>query len=94
MTFASERQLFEKTITSPFLPNFVDSLVYPTFACIEPKGLFGIPDLVIANVEQADDNLEIMRSFAFELKALKLEASSNSSLSLFGLCKLFFCNFR
>lgn len=68
MSFLTEAQLFQKVIESSFLKNFVDSLVYPTIAYIEPRGLFGIPDLVIANLSNSDMDYQVIRSFAFEMK--------------------------
>jgi len=68
MPFKTEEQLFEKAITSPFLQNMVETLIYPTYAYVEPKGLFGIPDLVIVNVEYKSGQATIIRSFAFEMK--------------------------
>lgn len=68
MPFKTEKLLFEIALTSPFIQNMVDSLVYTTFACIEPQGLFGIPDLVVANIEYNHTGPRICRSFAFEMK--------------------------
>lgn len=66
--FKTEQQLFEIALTSPFIQNMVDSQVYTTYACIEPQGLFGIPDLVVANIEYGFQQTKIYRSFAFEMK--------------------------
>lgn len=68
MPFKTEQQLFETAITSSFIQNMVDSQVYTTYACIEPQGLFGIPDLVVANVDFETKETKIYRSFAFEMK--------------------------
>lgn len=68
MPFKTEQQLFEVAIASPFIQNMVDSLVYTTYACIEPQGLFGIPDLLVANIRFEPDEAKIYRSFAFEMK--------------------------
>lgn len=68
MTFKTEQQLFEVAITSSFIQNMVDSFVYTTYACIEPQGLFGIPDLLVANIKFDSKEAKIYRSFAFEMK--------------------------
>lgn len=68
MPFKTEEQLFEVAITSPFIQNMVDSLVYTTYAYIEPQGLFGIPDLLVANIKFDPKEAKIYRSFAFEMK--------------------------
>ncbi len=68
MPFKTEQHLFEQAIASPFMRNIVDVLKYPTYAYAEPKGLFGIPDLVVANVKHKNGQAKIIRSFAFEMK--------------------------
>jgi hypothetical protein len=68
MPFKTEQHLFEQAVVSPFIKNMVDTLKYPTYAFAEPKGLFGIPDLVVANVEHRNGQATIIRSFAFEMK--------------------------
>lgn len=74
------------------MTRFVDASLYPTIACIEPKGLFGVPDLVIANFEESKNQFKIIRTYAFELKlydwrraliqAYKYQAFSNYSFVL------------
>jgi len=68
MPFKTEQHLFNQAIASPFMRNIVDAIKYPTYAFAEPKGLFGIPDLVVANVEHRNGQAIIIRSFAFEMK--------------------------
>jgi hypothetical protein len=66
MPFESEKMLSNTFLESPFIYDFVDSLVYPTIACKELKGLFGVPDIVFVNLSHS--RTEVFRSFAFELK--------------------------
>ncbi len=68
MPFKTEQHLFEQAVASPFMKNIVGALKYPTYAFSEPKGLFGIPDLVVVNVDQRNGVDKITRSFAFEMK--------------------------
>ena len=68
MKFNSEKELFETAIESPDLKKIVRQRYPQTLYLIEPKGLFGIPDLVIANLDQSDNSRKRMRSFAFEMK--------------------------
>jgi len=68
MPFKSEQQLFEQAIASPSLRNLVGAMRYPTYGYVEPKGFFGIPDLVIANVDYKNGKAKLIRSFAFEMK--------------------------
>lgn len=68
MKFKSEQELFETAIESPDLKKIVRQRYPQTLYLIEPKGLFGIPDLVIANLDQSDNSRKRMRSFAFEMK--------------------------
>jgi hypothetical protein len=66
--FTTETSLFLEFFNSPFTKNFVDSSFYPTIGISELEGLFGIPDLVIANLEITNDQLNVYRTFAFEMK--------------------------
>lgn len=68
MSFPTEAKLFQQAFESPFIKNVVEALIYPTVAYIEPKGFFGIPDLVVANLSNSDIKLEVFRTFAFEMK--------------------------
>ena len=68
MSFVTEEELFKQIYNSSFITNIVESFMYPTVAYTELKGFFGIPDLVIANLSSIDSSVQILRSFAFEMK--------------------------
>lgn len=68
MAFVSELSLSNQVLNSHFISEFVDAHVYPTIAMIEPKGLFGIPDLVVANINDSKDEPCILKTYAFEMK--------------------------
>lgn len=68
MSFTSEALLFNEFYNSPFIKNFVESSIFPTIGVSELRGLFGIPDLVIANFAIDKETPYIYRSFAFEMK--------------------------
>ena len=68
MPFKTEKQLFDTVYASSFLYKLVDFTTYTTYVCVEPKGLFGIPDIVLVNKNDSFQSVSISRSFAFELK--------------------------
>jgi hypothetical protein len=71
MEFCSEKCLTETVLQNSFFEDLVDSDLFPTKTIFEPKGLFGIPDIVVINFEIYPDNKKVARSFAFELKIRK-----------------------
>lgn len=64
--FATEKELFDTALQSSFIRNFHISYRLSTYM-VEPRGLFGVPDLVIARV---NDHLQTrtLQTFAFEMK--------------------------
>lgn len=66
-TFSTERQLFEAVLASD---KFRDLLQANPAAhiLIEPKGLFGVPDILLANLSWSDDGIPDLQTIAFELK--------------------------
>jgi hypothetical protein len=66
MSYATEQDLFDVAINSPFIEKFYDRDV--SCMLIEPKGLFGIPDLLIANQEKEKDGENCITVIAFEMK--------------------------
>lgn len=69
MRFSSEKQLFNTALSSTYFKN----LVKPpsTRLLVEPKGLFGIPDLVIAFVSSFESDSPEIAGIAFEMKLSK-----------------------
>jgi hypothetical protein len=66
MGFKSEKELFSTAMASSpiqHLANMFDK----TAVLVEPTGLFGIPDLVIASLDSSLDEQPII-AFAFEMK--------------------------
>lgn len=68
MKFESEQALFNVAMESPDLKKIIRQIYPQTFYLVEPKGLFGVPDLVVVNLDQADGTRKKLRSFAFEMK--------------------------
>jgi hypothetical protein len=66
--FPSEAALMEAALSSALWDRFdrYDNSANTIF--VEPKGLFGVPDLVLVNVKILANQLEKLRVFAFELK--------------------------
>lgn len=67
MGFQSEKELFDVALTSsPFqhLANLFDK----TAVLVEPAGLFGVPDLVIASLDEVNNPEKPVMAFAFEMK--------------------------
>jgi hypothetical protein len=66
MKFKSEKQLFETALTCS---SFTDSFSsYSQKYLIEPKGLFGIPDLVVVDVDCNRQPQQLFCAAAFEMK--------------------------
>lgn len=57
-------------ISSSFMSTVIDQDALHCHTEIEPKGLFGIPDYMIANITQKDNSYYII-SIAFEMKLSK-----------------------
>ena len=68
MSFQTEDDLFRVALASAYLRDLLDSR-FNLAHFVEPRGLFGIPDLVVANSapphEEDDQKLDV---FAFEMK--------------------------
>lgn len=66
MGFKTEKELFDTAIASAPIQHLAN-LYYKTAFLIEPQGLFGVPDLVIASFQCGNSDGSIM-VFAFEMK--------------------------
>ena len=67
MGFNSEADLFNTALASSALQH-LSSLYANSTVLIEPTGLFGIPDLVIASLTLDDKGERTIVAFAFEMK--------------------------
>ncbi|MGI4790230.1 MAG: hypothetical protein ACRYFS_15440 [Janthinobacterium lividum] len=66
MAFASEKDLFNAALSTVYFKSLLNT---GNAEClIEPKGLFGIPDLVIANVKNTSIEAVEIQGLAFEMK--------------------------
>lgn len=65
MAFMTEHALTQVAVRSDYIKNICKS---PCFIKLELNGLFGIPDLVIANIREANKSITIENSYAFEMK--------------------------
>ncbi len=68
MAFKTERELFEVAVSSEFFQELMNPPSKQVFRFDELKGLFGIPDIVIAHVTESDDDWQGLDAFAFEMK--------------------------
>lgn len=66
--FRSENHLFRAVVTSQEFDDVLHSGDSLTHLLIEPKGLFGVPDILLANIQWSASNVPQIRSIAFELK--------------------------
>ena len=66
MPYDTEQDLFEVAVNTPFIKKFYDSKF--SSKLVEPKGLFGIPDLLIANREKEEGNSDWITVISFEMK--------------------------
>lgn len=67
MGFKTEKELFDTALTSNPIQHLTN--LYSNTAClVEPTGLFGIPDLVIASYDFSTDSKRPIIAFAFEMK--------------------------
>ncbi len=83
--YKTEKELFDKTLRTPFLKKFHEG--DNSFKIIEPKGLFGIPNLLV--VKRGNSNTKRLTTTSFEMKlrnwkralvqAFKYKAFSNYS---------------
>lgn len=62
MGFTTEKELVATAVSSPCLQNIINENITDTFFELEFKGLFGIPDLVVATTQEKP------RTYAFEMK--------------------------
>jgi hypothetical protein len=67
MGFKSEKELFSAAMDSSPLKHLTH-MFDKTAVLIEPAGLFGVPDLVIARCDSSDDSDNSIMAFAFEMK--------------------------
>lgn len=67
MAFKSETALKDKIVQTGFLQNFVKNNEKVGNILFEPKGLFGIPDVMLVHIESIDGKIE-KEAIAFELK--------------------------
>lgn len=63
MPFQSEKELFEAAVQSAVFREF-----RPSHTLVEPKGLFGIPDLVFMTFPEVEPRVPNVISYAFEMK--------------------------
>jgi hypothetical protein len=71
MAFKRERDLFEAAFASKYIQNLINSEMHLNYF-VEPKGLFGIPDLLIVNADPSQIGCkEHLQTFAFEMKLTK-----------------------
>lgn len=68
MAYKTERELFYKAFKSSFIQDLLGQGSAASVYIEEPKGLFGIPDLVIGLPESHDSENRILDTFAFEMK--------------------------
>ena len=66
MKFKSEKDLLETTIETKFFNSFSNK--YYLKLLIEPTGLFGIPDVVLALLDSETAPKKVIHSIAFEMK--------------------------
>lgn len=71
MGFASEYELLQTFIWSVSTEWPVVGNPQKTYLEVEPKGLFGIPDLVISIVERSSQTPAVVHTLAFEMKLSK-----------------------
>lgn len=68
MAFRTEEDLFRAALSSPYIQKMLNSDLNLAYF-VEPKGLFGIPDLVIVNADPSQAACrKRLRVFAFEMK--------------------------
>jgi hypothetical protein len=71
MAFKREKDLFDIAFASNYIQNLINSDMHLNYF-VEPKGLFGIPDLLIVNADSSQVGCkEHLKSFAFEMKLTK-----------------------
>jgi hypothetical protein len=66
--FPTENDLFRAVVSSPEFRELLRSENSVTHLLIEPKGLFGVPDILLANVKRSASDIPRVRAIAFELK--------------------------
>lgn len=66
MPYDTEKDLFDVAVNTPFIRGLYNN----EFSCklVEPKGLFGIPDLLIANRKKGESDGKGITIIAFEMK--------------------------
>lgn len=66
MSFRTEKDLFETALNSSYFQQLVNQAVF----LIEPQGLFGVPDLVVAHIKlsKAKERVRVQKTMAFEMK--------------------------
>jgi hypothetical protein len=70
MAFKSEAALKDKIVETGFLQSFIEDKKNTSYVIYEPKGLFGIPDVMLVHIESTNGKIE-KEAIAFELKLRK-----------------------
>lgn len=70
MAFKSEEALKDKIVQTGFLQSFIEDGENTSHVIYEPKGLFGIPDVMLVHIESTNGKIE-KEAIAFELKLRK-----------------------
>jgi hypothetical protein len=68
MAFQTEIDLFKTALSSTYIKRLIMHQSFQSCFLVEPKGLFGIPDLVIANLKDSSETDYLMETYAFEMK--------------------------
>lgn len=68
MPYKSEQDLVEAALNSIFIQELLSYKYKQTYHELEVRGLFGIPDLIIANKISNEETEKQMQTFAFEMK--------------------------
>jgi hypothetical protein len=67
MAFKSEAALTDKIVQTRFFQRFIEDGENTSHVIYEPKGLFGIPDVMLVHIESTNGKIE-KEAIAFELK--------------------------
>lgn len=70
MAFKSEAALKDKIVQTGFLQSFIEDKKNTSHIIYEPKGLFGIPDVMLVHIKSTNGKIE-KEAIAFELKLKK-----------------------
>ena len=82
MAFKREIDLFETAFASKYIQNILNSEIHLDYF-IEPKGLFGIPDLLIVNADPSQVGCKHhLQTIAFEMKLSKWKRALMQAFSI------------